>query len=81
MWFFMIFSYVLLFLSGVGLTMIGLNHYINFWAQDHITFDLFVSIIFIAGQTLVMFFFVGTGVNVREYLEMEEQAPREMESR
>jgi len=55
--------------SGFGLALIGLNHYLDFWAQNHITLDLLVSIIFIAAQTLVMFFFVGTGVNVREYLE------------
>jgi hypothetical protein len=55
-------------LSGIGLLMVGINHYFNFWAQ-HIALDLFVSIIFIAAQTLVMFFFVGTGVNIREYLE------------
>jgi len=69
MWFFMTFSYILIALSGIGLTLIGLNHYFNIWAQNHITLDLIISIIFIAGQTLVMFFFVGTGVNVREYLE------------
>ena len=69
MWFFMIFSYILIALSGIGLTLIGLNHYFNIWAQNHITLDLIISIIFIAGQTLVMFFFVGTGVNIREYLE------------
>jgi hypothetical protein len=69
MWFFMTFSYVLIVLSGFGLTLIGINHYFDIWAQNHITLDLIVSIIFIAGQTLVMFFFVGTGVNVREYLE------------
>ena len=69
MWFFMTFSYVLILLSGIGLTLIGVNHYFDIWARDHITLDLIISIIFIAGQTLVMFFFVGTGVNVREYLE------------
>ena len=69
MWFFMTFSYVLIILSGIGLTLIGVNHYFDIWARDHITLDLIISIIFIAGQTLVMFFFVGTGVNVREYLE------------
>jgi hypothetical protein len=56
-------------LSGIGLLMVGINHYFDFWAQNHITLDLLVSIVFIAGQTLVMFFFVGTGVNIREYLE------------
>ncbi len=69
MWFFMILSYVMVALSGIGLLMVGINHYFDFWAQNHITLDLLVSIVFIAGQTLVMFFFVGTGVNIREYLE------------
>ena len=73
MWFFMILSYVMVFISGIGLLLIGINHYINFWAQNHITLDLLVSIIFIASQTLVMFFFVGTGVNVREYLESHKE--------
>mgnify|MGYP004101853025 CR=1 FL=1 len=81
MWFFMIFSYILIALSGAGLITIGLNHYFNFWAQNHITFDLFVSIIFIAGQTLVMFFFVGTGVNVREYLESHPSIDRALYQR
>lgn len=67
MWFFMILSYVLIALSGAGLILIGSNHYLDIWPQQHITVDIFVSLIFIAGQTLVMFFFVGTGVNVREY--------------
>ncbi len=65
----MILSYVMMALSGIGLLMVGINHYFDFWAQNHITLDLLVSIVFIAGQTLVMFFFVGTGVNIREYLE------------
>ena len=69
MWFFMILCYVLVTISGLGLAQIGLNHYFDFWQTNRITFDLIVSIIFIAAQTLVMFFFVGTGVNIREYLE------------
>ena len=69
MWFFIILCYVLVTISGLGLVQIGLNHYFDFWQTNRITFDLIVSIIFIAAQTLVMFFFVGTGVNIREYLE------------
>ena len=65
----MILSYIMVALSGIGLGLVGLNHYFDFWARNHITLDLLVSIIFIAAQTLVMFFFVGTGVIVREYLE------------
>ena len=78
MWFFMILSYVLVFISGIGLLLIGINHYFDFWAQNHITLDLLVSIIFIASQTLVMFFFVGTRVNVREYLESHKELGDEL---
>ena len=67
MWFFMITSYVLIFLSGIGLVLIGINHYGNIWPTQHISFDLFVSLIFIATQTLIIFFFVGAGVNIKEY--------------
>ena len=78
MWFFMILSYLMVGISGLGLALIGLNHYLSFWAQNHITFDLLVSIIFIAAQTLVMFFFVGTGVNIREYLESRPEMGKEL---
>ena len=67
MWFFMITSYILILLSAVGLILIGINQYINIWPTQHISFDLFVSLIFIATQTLIIFFFVGTGVNIKEY--------------
>lgn len=78
MWFFMILSYVMIFISGVGLILIGFNHYFDFWPRNHITLDLLVSIIFIAAQTLVMFFFVGAGVNVREYLEGHPALSKEL---
>ena len=65
----MITCYVLVAISGLGLMQIGLNHYFDFFVTNRISFVLIISFIFIAAQTLVMFFFVGTGVNVREYLE------------
>ena len=34
-----------------------------------IKLDLFISMIFIATQTLIMFFFVGTGVSIKEYIQ------------
>ena len=55
MWFFMILCYVLIAISGAGLIQIGLNHYFDFWITNRITFDLMVSIVFIAAQTLVMY--------------------------
>ena len=69
MWFFMIMSYIMVALSGVGLAFVGVNHYFNIRPTNHITLDFLVSIIFIAAQTLVLFFFVGTGVNIKEYIQ------------
>tara|TARA_Y100000589_G_scaffold312079_1_gene332045 strand:- start:428 stop:886 length:459 start_codon:yes stop_codon:yes gene_type:complete len=69
---------VLVAISGLGLFQIGLNHYFDFFLTNRISFDLIVSIIFIAAQTLVMFFFVGTGVNVREYLETHPELGDEL---
>ena len=59
MWFFMILSYILILLSGIGLNIIGLNHYfdLQLFNIGIIKLDLFISMIFIATQTLVMFFF------------------------
>jgi len=74
----MILCYVLVVISGLGLFQIGLNHYFDFFLTNRISFDLIVSIIFIAAQTLVMFFFVGTGVNVREYLETHPELGDEL---
>ena len=74
----MILCYVLVAISGLGLFQIGLNHYFDFFLTNRISFDLIVSIIFIAAQTLVMFFFVGTGVNVREYLETHPELGDEL---
>ena len=67
MWFFMILSYILILLSGIGLNIIGLNHYfdLQLFNIGIIKLDLFISMIFIATQTLVMFFFVGTGVSIK----------------
>ena len=78
MWFFMILSYVMVAISGIGLFLIGMNHYFNIWAQNHIALDLLISIIFVASQTLVMFFFVGTGVNIREYVESHEDVTKDL---
>ena len=67
----MILSYILIFISGIGLNIIGLNHYFNLelFNIGIIKLDLFISMIFIATQTLIMFFFVGTGVSIKEYIQ------------
>jgi len=71
MFFFMILNYILLFFSAIGFIIIGLNHYfqIGFFGMGIIKMDIFVSVIYIAAETLVMFFFVGTGVSIKEYIQ------------
>ncbi len=67
----MILSYILIFLSGIGLAIIGINHYspLQLFGIGYIKLDLFISMVFLAAQTLVMFFFVGTGVSIKEYIQ------------
>ena len=71
MFFFMILNYILLFFSTIGLTIIGLNHYFHLgvFGMAPIKLDIFISIIYLAAETLVMFFFVGTGVSIKEYIQ------------
>lgn len=74
-------AYFLVAFSGLGLSLIGLNHYFDLWPQNHVTLDLLISILFVAAQTLVMFFFVGMGVNVKEYLQEHAEADKDLYSR
>ena len=48
MWFFMILSYILIFISGLGLNIIGFNHYLDLklFNIGMIKLDLFISMIF-----------------------------------
>ncbi len=77
----MILAYILVALSGLGLSLIGLNHYFDLWPKNHVTLDLLISILFVAAQTLVMFFFVGMGVNIKEYLQEHGDADKDLYSR
>ena len=72
MFFFMILNYILLTLSATGLAIIGLNHYfqLGFFGMAPIKLDIFISLIYVAAETLVMFFFVGTGVSIKEYIAL-----------
>jgi len=69
MWFFMNSCYFLSFLTFIVL-LVGLaQSFLGFSVvqASHITFMILVSIIYSFTETLVIFFFVGTGVSVKEY--------------
>ena len=71
MWFFMITCYVLTALSFLMLFITGLQGYFQFSIlnANHPTFALLTTIIYLFTQSLIIFFFVGTGVSIRDYTQ------------
>ena len=69
MWFFMNSCYLLSLLTFLFLLVGLLQSFTHFsvLAANHVTFMILVSIIYCLTETLVIFFFVGTGVSVKEY--------------
>ena len=77
MWFFMNTCYGLslatFILLAVGLTQSFLHFPIL--KAGHPTFMLLTSIIYLFTETLIIFFFVGTGVSVKEYTQKHKLGP------
>lgn len=69
MWFFMHSCYILTALTFVSLWIAFFQSFLKFqvFHADHVTFMIFTSILYSFTETLVIFFFVGTGVSVKEY--------------
>jgi len=65
----MISCYLLSFLSFLMLLVAMLQNYFHFrvFAANEITFIVLTSIIYLFTETLIIFFFVGTGVSIKEY--------------
>jgi hypothetical protein len=70
MWFFMISCYILTALTFFCLGTAWIQSFLHFnvFAANHVTFIVFTSIIYCLTETLVIFFFVGTGVSIKEYV-------------
>ena len=69
MWFFMNTCYLLSLLTFLFLC-VGLYQsfaHFSVLAANHVTFMILASIVYCLTETLVIFFFVGTGVSVKEY--------------
>lgn len=74
MWFFMISCYIL---SAVTALMLAAAFFQNIWgfsvfAAGELTFIILTSIVYLFTETLVIFFFVGTGVSIKEYTQMHK---------
>ncbi|MBP9853256.1 MAG: hypothetical protein KBD53_00135 [Candidatus Omnitrophica bacterium] len=69
MWFFMYACYILTALTFFSLGIAFFQSFLKFpvFHADHVTFMIFTSILYSFTETLVIFFFVGTGVSVKEY--------------
>lgn len=69
MWFFMISCYVMSLVSFLFLLTAFAQSLLDFHIlqADHVTFMILTSIVYLFTETLVIFFFVGTGVSVKEY--------------
>ncbi len=69
MWFFMNSCYALTAISFLMLLLTALQGYFHFniLNANHPTFALLTVIVYLFTQTLIIFFFVGTGVSIRDY--------------
>lgn len=69
MWFFMYTCYVSTLIAFVLLCIAFFQSFLKFsiFQADHLTFMILTSIVYAFAETLVIFFFVGTGVSVRDY--------------
>lgn len=71
MYIFMYLIYLLSAISFIGLTLLGIGGFVGprgYFGMGHPSLALLVSVIFLATEVLVMFFFVGTGVSIKEYV-------------
>lgn len=77
MWFFMNTCYGLSFLTFI-LLLTGLAQSVLHFPvlkAGHLTFMLLTSIIYLFTETLIIFFFVGTGVSIKEYTQTHKLDP------
>lgn len=70
MWFFMITCYVLSSISFLMLVTVLCQSIFPFhvFQASPLSFLILTSIIYLFTETLIMFFFVGTGVSIKEYM-------------
>ena len=70
MWFFMILCYALSLLSFLLLILNGVQGYFHFkiFQANHATLAILTIIVYLFTKTLVIFYFVGIGVSIKEFM-------------
>ena len=71
MYIFMILIYLLTGFSFIFFLLTGIQGYFEFYVinASHATFGFFTAIIYLFTEVLVMFFFVGTGISIKDYIK------------
>lgn len=77
MWFFMYNCYIFSLLTIICLFIAFVQSFTNFLilSANHVTFIILTSIVYFFTETLIIFFFVGTGVSVKEYTQAHHLSP------
>ena len=77
MWFFMITCYIMSALSLLLLIAAFLQNAFHFFIfkANEVTFMVLLSIVYLFTETLVIFFFVGMGISVKEYTQEKKLQP------
>ena len=70
MWIMMYLSYFLMVTSFISLVIWGAIEYlsVNFLSMNHIQFSLIASILYMFTQTLIMFYFIAAGKNIKKFI-------------
>ena len=71
MYIFMILIYLLTGFSFIFFLLTGIQGYFEFYVinANHAIFGFFTAIIYLFTEVLVMFFFVGTGISIKDYIK------------
>jgi len=78
MWFFMYSCYMMSLITFIALVIGFFQSFLNFpiFQAHHVTFMILTSILYLFTETLVIFFFVGTGVSVRDFSKENNLDPQ-----
>mgnify|MGYP001342666213 FL=1 len=76
MWGLMIISYICIFITSILLVISGLQSYFNFYIMNasHHYFSLLTAIFYMFTETLVMFYFIGSGTAIKNNI-IEQRSP------
>lgn len=77
MWFFMISCYALTLLTLIMMILTGIQGHFQFHIlnANHPTFALLTIIFYLFTESLVIFYFVGTGVSIKDFTEASKLPP------